>query len=149
MAIRIIPPGSILGASGQFGDGLIAELTDLELAPGRMGGLRFLRDPATGDWTTDIPPIYRVPATAAEVRAFALACRDCLAEPPGEYDADLFDNGRDAGLLGFEIHADGTLDLQLTLNLGGAVSLDRADYDRARVERLVDALLEATAAFLS
>jgi hypothetical protein len=149
VAIRIIAPGPISGPSGQFGDDVIAELTGLELAPGRMGGLRFLRDRATGDWTIDIPPIYRVPATAAEVRAFALACRDCLAEPPGEYDADLFDNGREAGLLGFEIHADGTLYLQLTLNLGGAVSLDCSDSDHSRVEHLVDALLEATAALLS
>lgn len=116
---------------------MIAELSGLELAPGRRGGLRFLHDPATGGWTIDIPPIHRVPATAAEVRAFALACRDCLAAAPGEYDAGLFDDG----LLGLEIHEDGSLDLQLVLNLGGAVTMNGFGYDRARVERLVDGLI--------
>jgi len=121
----------------------IAELGGLELEPGRTASLRFLRDPATGDWTIDIPPIHQVPTTAAEVRAFALACRDCLAAAPGEYDVDLFDDGSDAGVLGFDISPDGTLGLQLVLNLGGAVSMTAPAYDRARVERLIEALLAA------
>jgi hypothetical protein len=121
----------------------IAELGGLELAPGQPGGLRFLRDPATGAWTIDIPPVHRVPTTAPEVRAFALACRACLAAAPGEYDVDLFDDGTDAGVLGFDISPDGTLGLQLVLNLGGAVSMTGPAYDRAVVERLIEALLAA------
>jgi hypothetical protein len=136
------------GAAGvAFGDDatdVVAELPGLILAPGRTGGLRFLPDPATRGWTVDIPPIHRVPTTAAEVRAFATACRRCLAAAPGEYDVEVFDDGRDEGLLGFEITPGGALNLQLVLNLSGAVSMEGPNYDRTRVERLVAALLDAT-----
>jgi hypothetical protein len=123
---------------------VVADLLGLVLAPGRTGGLRFLRDPTTGAWTIDLPPIHRAATTAAQARAFALACAECLAAAPGEYDVELFDDGCDEGLLGFELTADGALNLQLVLNLSGAVSMEGSGYDRARVERLVQALLEAT-----
>lgn len=123
---------------------VIGDVPGLALAPGRTGGLRFLHDPARGDWTIDIVGIHRVPATAAQVRAFALGCRDCLVSPPGEYDVEVYDDGVDQGLLGFEIEADGTLNLQLVLNVGGAVSMEGPGYDRVHLHRLVGVLLAAT-----
>jgi hypothetical protein len=124
---------------------LVAELPGLWTAHG-PGALRFLRDPETGGWIIDMPPIHRVTTNAAQVRAFTLACRECMAAGPGERDADLYDIDRfDQALLGFEIEPDGTVNLQLLLNLAGAVTMEGPDYDRAAVHLMIDALLEATA----
>lgn len=142
-----LDPQPIRGGEA-FGDGptdIVAELPDLILAPGRMGGLRFLRDRATRGWAVEVAPIHRVPTTATEVRAFAIACSDCLAAGPAEYDVEVFDDGCDEGLLGFEITTDGALNLQIVLNLSGAVSLEGPNYDRVRVEQFIAALLDATA----
>jgi hypothetical protein len=135
---------AVMSAQGDGPAYAVAELLGLSLDI-RTGGLRFLRHPATGDWAVDIPPIHRVPTTAEQVRAFALACGACLAAGPGEHDADVFDDGADSGVLGLDVGADGSLDLQLVMNLSGAVSMHGSGYDRTRVQRLVEALLAATA----
>jgi hypothetical protein len=124
---------------------MIAELPGLELETGGEGGLRFHRDPETGAWTVEVRPIYRTTTNAAEVRDFALACRDALAAAPGEHDTDVFFDGTHDCMLLFEIADDGTLDLDLVLNIYGPVCWTAHDYDRAPVHRMIDALLAATA----
>ena len=122
---------------------VVAEILGLDLGRQRTGGLRFLRDPETARWMIDLPPIYHVATSAAEVREFAQACRTALAVEPGEYDVYVFFDDGDEGILGIETRADGTVNLQLVLNLSGAVSMDAADYDRDHLERVTGALLAA------
>lgn len=123
---------------------LIAELTGLTMGADRPHDVRYLRDRDSGEWRIEITNMITVGTDAAQAREFALACRKCLTAGPGDYEAPMFFDDPHEGWMDVEVNGDGELELDLGMNLHGAVSIGAPGFDRDRLGRFADAILEAT-----